>query len=91
MSLFQSFRGALWRNFNETVTNELRLNKFGEEILDIKNNKILAYYHGFSYSILNRSHTLLDAPSNEYCFLGVAKNRNQIDDWIKELNTAFKN
>lgn len=79
-----------WRNFTESVSNEIRLNRFGESVLGAEDGKLLAYYNGFSYSAFNINHTIFGSPSNQYCFLGINKERNKIDEWINELNKAFK-
>ncbi len=79
-----------WKNINEKIDGEIRLMRYGEKVLNI-DNKVLVSYNMLGYEKFNRSHTLLDAPSEVYCFLDAAKKIGQIDGWIAALNTSFKN
>lgn len=79
-----------WKNINKKISGESRLMRYGEEILNT-NNKILVSYYMLGYEKFNRSHTLLDAPSEVYCFLESAKKVGEMDGWITALNTSFKN
>lgn len=80
-----------WRHVSEFVNNELRLGKFGYEILDIKSNNILARYYSWSYSKFDKTHTIFEGPSGVSCFNEGGKNLDNPSRWLIELNTSFKN
>lgn len=79
-----------WIGVSDFVDNEVRLKRFGEKIIDLNSGKVMATYYMFSYSEFDMKHTILGAPSRNYCFLSTARSIGEIDEWITALNTAFK-
>lgn len=80
----------VWKDINEPIKNELRLMRYGEQILDI-NDKIQAYYYIIGYQKLDPSHTFLGTSSETYCFNKPAKSNSEHSGWLTVLSTAFKN
>ncbi|BCM24533.1 hypothetical protein [Methyloradius palustris] len=72
-----------WKNINEEFPNELRTGRSGNQIIDMRTNKIVANLTVIGYSLFDRNHTLLDAPSGNTCdwattYLGSDANVNLI-------------
>lgn len=81
----------VWEDISESVVEEIRLQKYGERILNFKNKKILASYYVFGYEKFDGAHTILGGSTEEYCFNYPAGSINELDGWILALNTAFTN
>lgn len=81
----------LWKSVGEDVKGELRLRRFGYEIVDIKSSKLFSHFYSFSYSKFDRSKTILDSPSSVYCFTEYEKDSEGMYGWRVAFNTAFKN
>ncbi|WP_331347116.1 hypothetical protein [Cellvibrio sp. UBA7661] len=81
----------LWKSVGEGVKGELRLRRFGYEVVEIKSSKLFSLYYSFSYSKFDRSKTILDSPSRVYCFTEHEKGSEGLYGWRVALNTAFKN
>jgi hypothetical protein len=81
----------LWADVSRSVHGELRMRNFGYEISRVSDSKIMARYYSFSYSKLDRDKTLLDMPSNIYCFRYYEKKYEDMYGWRVSLNSAFKN
>ena len=71
-----------WKVINMVVVNELRLEKYGYEVLDSENGYLVARYYSFGYSVFNRNATLLGAPSGIGCF-------NEPGLWKRDLDKNF--
>lgn len=80
-----------WSSVGEEVKGELRIRRFGYEVIKIKKSELAALYYSFSYAKFNRSKTLLDMPSRVYCFTEYEKGSEGMYGWRVALNTAFKN
>mgnify|MGYP000878039264 CR=1 FL=1 len=80
----------VWKSINQPVANELRLRRYGEEILDVKDNRVLAQYYMLGYEKLNRSNTLLDMPTEIYCFNDPVTKFGNFDGWISSVNKIFR-
>jgi hypothetical protein len=80
-----------WRYVAEDVPNELRLGRSGYEVLDFKNERILARFHMFGYSAFDPSNTILGAPSGIGCFHEGGATFYDLPRSLTEIITAFKN
>jgi hypothetical protein len=54
-------------NFSETIPNETRMSRGGYRIRDLRTDQIVVSLEDIGYSIFDRNHTLLDAPSGNIC------------------------
>ncbi len=69
----------LWKKLKEDFPKELRTSRYGDQIIDLKVNKVVVNLTNIGYGLFDRNHTLLDAPSGNTCewyeYLG--KNSNE--------------
>lgn len=79
-----------WKSVGEEVKGELRMRRFGYEVIKIEKSELSALYYSFSYSKFNRSKTILDIPSKVYCFTEYEKDSEGMYGWRVALNTASK-
>ncbi|PPC94066.1 MAG: hypothetical protein CTY33_05685 [Methylotenera sp.] len=66
-----------WNDFNEALQNELRTNRYGEQIIDLRTKKVVVSLTNIGYALFDRNHTFLDAPSGNTCDWYNVKWRNQ--------------
>lgn len=75
----------------QSIDNEIRLNRFGYEVYDLKENKLSARYYMYEYSKLEPSHTIFSAPSSITCLQENGEKVNNFSRPLLEIITAFKN
>ena len=73
----------LWKKIIEDFPNELRTGRSGDQIVDLRTKKIVVNFTFIGYSLFERNHTLLDAPSGNTCewattYLGSDANKSLI-------------
>lgn len=73
----------VFRSVSEFIPQERRLRRWGNEVVDIRSNRVVASYFSFTYSKFDPNRTLLGAPSNDSCFAAPGQ-------WREALSQAFK-
>ena len=71
-----------WKQIQEDFPTELRTSRYGDQIIDLRTNKVVVNLTNIGYGLFNRNHTLLDAPSGNTCewyeYLGKDSNKKLI-------------
>lgn len=71
-----------WKQIQEDFPNELRTSRYGDQIIDLRTNKVVVNLTNIGYGLFDRNHTLLDAPSGNTCewyeYLGKDSNKKLI-------------
>ena len=69
-------------SINHAINSELRMDRYGERVIDLRNNQEIIYLTNISYSLFDRNNTLLNAPSGNTCewyeYLGKDSNKTAI-------------
>ena len=71
-----------WKQIQEEFPKELRTSRYGDQIIDLRTNKVIVNLTNIGYGLFDRNHTLLDAPSGNTCewyeYLGKDSNKKLI-------------
>ena len=71
-----------WEKFETDLPGELRTNRYGDKVIDLKTKKVVVSVTNIGYSLFNRSHTLFDASSGNTCrwyqYLGNSANKTLV-------------
>ena len=71
-----------WKQIQEEFPKELRTSRYGDQIIDLRTNKVIVNLTNIGYGLFDRNHTLLDAPSGNTCewyeYLGKDSNKTLI-------------
>lgn len=77
-----------WTNVSYFVSGELRLSKYGNEVIDDSGKKILGVYE-FSYAKFDRDHTPLDMNPVVRCSMHYKSQQEAFDSWVEKMNYLF--
>ena len=71
-----------WKQIQEEFPKELRTSRYGDQIIDLRTNKVIVNLTNIGYGLFDRNHALLDAPSGNTCewyeYLGKDSNKKLI-------------
>jgi len=73
-----------WVRIRDDIEDEIRLKKFGHQVLDAASDKILVSYYVLRYEIFDSQHLPLEVATMRFCPL-------LTDAWVFDINSAFKN
>lgn len=64
---FEKSTVYLWQSFEEDLPSELRTSRAGYRFTDLRTKEEVVSFTQLGFSLFDRNHTLLDAPSGEVC------------------------
>lgn len=81
----------VWKSIDEPISDEIRLSRFGHEILSISDNKILIRYFMFSYQTTDPKSTPFGPAQKMTCFLNSHDSTSDGQSWKKHFEKIFIN
>lgn len=77
-----------WAGFSQVIKGELRLGKYGSELFDNNNNKIMGFYR-FSYAKFNRDNMPLDMNPYVICDSPGMASRLTYEEYWAAIKSVF--